>query len=485
MDAALSQELKDTTTKNIFLLTFRNFGIQAISTIGFFILTIILGPAEVGLFAVVAEAVGILGYFSDLGLASALIQQKEEVKKEELQTTFIIQQILVAVGIILAFFLYRRYSTSKGYGYKEEWIFYSLCFAFFAASLKTIPSVLLERKLNFKVISSVDIAENVVFYLVAVIFALLGFGAISYAFASFLRSFLGLIMIYRLQPWPFGISFDPKSAKKLFRFGIPFQLNSFIAVAKDRLSNLLVAAILGRESFGLLSWAQKGPRVPLSFMDAVMRVTFPTFSRIQNQTDLLKRSLQKSLFYISFFIFPSLVMVCFIAPDIIQIIPKYNKWFAAIVPVYFYSMSYAIAAVTTPITNAFNAVGKITLTTRFMIMWTILTWLLYPWLSYRFSYIGTSMAVLIVGCSSFFVWLSAYKEFNVNVLKSILHPTIGSFIMLLSLILISFSVDNNYLALVLKLITGTSAYLLYQLTFSRRQITWFINQIPWLNFIKR
>jgi O-antigen/teichoic acid export membrane protein len=76
------QEKKSKTTKNVLFLSLRNFGIQSISTIGFFLLTILLGTGEVGLFAVVAESVGILGYFSDVGLAAALIQKKKKLLKK-------------------------------------------------------------------------------------------------------------------------------------------------------------------------------------------------------------------------------------------------------------------------------------------------------------------------------------------------------------------------------------------------------------------
>ena len=389
-------QIKQKTTISVVFLSLRNIGIQAISTVGFFLLTILLGTGEVGLFAIVAESVGILGYFSDVGLASALIQQKEKVTKEELQTTFVIQQFLVFAALLIVFLIYPRISQVKGYGPKEMWILISLCFSFAAASLKTIPSVQLERELNFKLLSTIDIVENTLFYLVAVVFAFFHFGVYSYAISTFVRSLVGLLVIYHFSPWPIGFSFSLKSAQKLFRFGIPFQLNSFIAMAKDRLSNLFVAGIIGRDAFGILSWAQKGPRVPLSFMDAIMRVTFPTFARIQEQKDFLRRSIEKSIYYISFFVFPALAGIAVIAPDVINLIPKYGKWLPAVVPLYFYAINAAIAAVTTPLTNAFNAVGKITITTKLMIMWTVLTWIFYPLLSYRYGYMGTALAALIV-----------------------------------------------------------------------------------------
>ena len=471
------QEIKQKTTKNVLFLSFRNIGIQAVSTLGFFILTILLGTGEVGLFAIVAESVGILGYFSDIGLAGALIQKKDEVEKKDLQTTFMIQQILVILSLIVISFIFQKLKISKLYGPKESWIFASLCFSFFAASLKTIPSVLLERKLNFKLISTIDIIENVSFYLVAVIFAFWGFGAYSYAIATFVRSLLGLIIIYRFSPWPIGFSFSYPTAKSLFKYGIPYQLNSFISMAKDKLSNIFVAGLLGRESFGILSWAQKGPRIPLSFMDAIMKVTFPTFARLQDNPQYLKKSLEKSIYFIALFVFPASAGIALIAPNLINVIPKYTKWLPAIIPLYFYSLNVAIASITSPLTNAFNAIGKITLTTKFMIMWTVLTWLIYPYLTIKYGYIGTSVATLLVGLSSIIVWVVAKKIFGINVLKITFHPFIGSLIMIMLVLSFQSFQLSPLISLIGSLSLGLISYSLFTLIISRQEITWFWQQL--------
>ncbi len=471
------QEIKQKTTKNVLFLSFRNIGIQAVSTLGFFILTILLGTGEVGLFAIVAESVGILGYFSDIGLAGALIQKKEEVQKKDLQTTFVIQQILVILSLIVISFIFQKLKISKSYGPKETLIFVSLCFSFFAASLKTIPSVLLERKLNFKLISTVDIIENVSFYLIAVIFAFLGFGAYSYAIATFIRSLLGLVIIYRFSPWPMGFSFSYDSAKSLFKYGIPYQLNSFISMAKDKLSNIFVAGLLGREGFGILSWAQKGPRIPLSFMDAIMKVTFPTFARLQDNPQYLKKSLEKSIYFIALFVFPVSAGIALVAPSLINLIPKYTKWLPAIIPLYFYSINVAIASITSPLTNAFNAIGKITLTTKFMIMWTVLTWLLYPYLTIKYGYVGTSVATLLVGLSSVIVWRVAKKIFDINVLKITLQPLIGSLIMIILILAYQNIPLSPIFTLTGSMIVGLLSYSLYTYFISRQEIIWFWQQL--------
>lgn len=471
------QEIKQKTAKNILFLSLRNIGIQSVSVIGFFILSILLGIGEVGLFAIVAESVGILGYFSDIGLAAALIQKKDEVKKEELQTTFTIQQILVFISLIVIAFVYQKISLTKGYSSKEFWIFVSLCFSFAAASLKTIPSVLLERKLNFKLISTIDIIENLSFYFFAVVFAFLGFGAYSYAIATFIRSTLGLIIIYKYSFWPIGFSLQLNSAKALFKYGIPFQLNSFIAMAKDRLSSILVAGIIGRNDFGIISWAQKGPRIPLSFMDAIMKVTFPTFARLQDHKEILKKSLERSLYFIALFVFPMTAGIALIAPDLINFIPKYTKWSPAVFPLYFYALNVAIASITTPLTNAFNAVGKITLTTKFMIMWTVLTWIFFPILSIKFGYIGTAYATLIVGSSSFIVWAFAKKIFNIQIVKTISKPSMATLLMIFFCLVFQSLGLNSFVNIISKILISVIVYGSYQLLFSKQELIWFKQQL--------
>lgn len=474
------QNIKKTTTQNLFFLSLRQMALQVVSYLGYFMLTILLGPGQVGLFAIVAESVGILGYFSDIGLAAALIQQKKSPNRRQLQTAFTIQQLLVLVLLIIVSLIYPKISQQKSYGPEEFWITLSLCFAFVSASLKTIPSVLLERQLDFKRLSLVDMVENFTFYLVAVLFALQGFGAYSYAWATFARATLGILLIYRLQPWPLGLSFSFKNTKKLFSFGLPFQFNSFIALAKDRLSSLAVASIIGRQGFGLISWAQKSTRLPLSLMDALMKVTFPTFSRLQKRRQILKKTIARSTYFIALVTFPMLAGISLVAPQFISLIPKYQKWLPAVFPLYFYAFSAAIAAVTTPLTNAFNAIGKITLTTKFMILWTFFTWIFYPLLSLKFGYQGTAYAVFILGLSSLLVWYYAQKIFSVNIFKTIFHPTASTLIMILVINLFSPLFSSPLPLFLAKINIGLITYIGYHLLFAKDQLLWHFHQLKHL-----
>jgi len=60
--------------------------------------------------------------------------KKEEVEKKDLQTTFVIQQILVILCLLVISFIFQKLKISKSYGPKETLIFVSLCFSFFGYS---------------------------------------------------------------------------------------------------------------------------------------------------------------------------------------------------------------------------------------------------------------------------------------------------------------------------------------------------------------
>ena len=87
--------VKERAVKGVAVLTGRTFVLSLISLVATGFLTVFLEPSEFGVFWIVSAVVNFLVYFSDIGLAAALIQKKEKLKKSELNTTFLVQQSLV------------------------------------------------------------------------------------------------------------------------------------------------------------------------------------------------------------------------------------------------------------------------------------------------------------------------------------------------------------------------------------------------------
>ncbi len=395
------ETVKSRAIKGVAALSGRYVILFGITLLAQGLLGAFLSLEEWGVFAVVSAVVNFLVYFSDIGLAASLIQKKDKITRTDLATTFTTQQILVftllLALIILSPFIRNHYGLSK----EGVYLLYALGASFLMSSLKTIPSVLLERELKFEKLAASQILETLAYNGVLIYFASTGAGVMSFTWGVLARGIVGLVSLYYFKPWKptFGISRD--SLSHLLKFGIPYQINSLIAVFKDDGMVIILGGILGLQSMGILLWAQKWAQMPLRLLlDQVTKVTFPAFSRMQDEKDQLERSVTKSLFFLTLLIFPATVGLVLIAPIIIQIIPRYEKWEPALIPLALVSVNTLMAAVSTQLTNLLNSIGKIKTTFKLMVMWAGLTWLLVPSLAKTYGVNGAALAYALVGLSS-------------------------------------------------------------------------------------
>ena len=377
----------------------------------------------------VSAAIAFLSYFSDIGLAAALIQKKDEISDDDLKTTFTIQQILVVLVVLISLlasgFIKSFYSLDSS----GIFLFQALVIAFFLSSLKTIPSIILERKLEFGKLVIPQIVESLVFNIIVVVLAIKGFGMTSFAIAVLARGAVGLIAIYLISPWKVRLGISKESAKKLLSFGIPFQANSFIAFLKDDLLIAYLGKVLPIAQVGYIGFAQKWAFMPLRLiMDNVIRITFPSFSRLQGNKNLLGQAVEKSIFGSALIVLPSLAGLVIMAPYFIKIIPKYDKWEPAIFSLAFFALNSCLSSISTPLTNALNSIGKIKITLYLMIFWTISTWALTPILIMLMGYNGVAVASFIISLSVVIVVYISKKYIKFNV-SSVFYPFSASLVM--------------------------------------------------------
>ncbi|OGY11699.1 MAG: hypothetical protein A3D26_03135 [Candidatus Blackburnbacteria bacterium RIFCSPHIGHO2_02_FULL_44_20] len=453
------ETIKQRSVHGVIALTGRTFILQAINFVSLAFFTILFTQVEYGIYGIALAVRGFLTYFSDIGLAAALIQKRNKVTKNELGTTFIIQQslviLLVAIGFAATPFL-ARWQQLTTPGIYLLWSFY---IGFLLSSLKTIPSVLLERKLEFTKLVIPQIFESIAFNLVAIGLAWSGFGIISLAYAVLVQSIVGLVSIYILKPWRPKLVFSLDSIRGLFKFGVPYQLNTFLAVLKDDGLVIVLGGILGPANLGLLLWAKKWGEAPLRFfMDQVIKVTFPAFSRLQDDHTQLKSALSRSIFFICLLVFPAIAGLMLLAPLLTEVVPKYEKWEPALFALNLFGLSAGIAAITTPLTNMLNAIGRIRTTFKLMIMWVILTWAIMPYFANRGGVNGAALGALLIGLSSVVAIVIAYKYVKFDVSYSIVKPLLGTTAMATILYFLRTVVPVSWLGVSSLIITGVIFY---------------------------
>lgn len=463
--------IKKRSISGVFTLTVRTILLQVISFLGYFFITVFLERKEFGLFILISAIIDILGYFSDIGLAAALIQKKEKPSLKEIRSTFTIQQTLVLLVLILLFIFSPLIKSIYSLEKEGMILLYSFAFAFFCSSLKTIPSVLLERKLEFTKIVIPQLVETILFNFVVVILAWRGWGISSYSVAVLIRAISGTVLIYILAPWKIGLNFSFKVLKKLLKFGVPYQLNTLLAVVKDKFMILLLGGIIGREGIALVGWAEKWATMPLRyFLDNTVKVAFPAFARLQHDRLRLKIAIEKTLYFLSLIILPALIGISLVFQPLVKIIPRYLKWQPALIPLYLYSFASIWGGLAVFLTTIFNAIGKIKITFKLMIFWTVLTWIFTPFLAIKFGFLGVPLAVVLVNITSLIGIFILKNYVKINFFSQIKGPLSSSLLMMFLIVFIKKYISLTFLGILLMIIIGFFSYFMMIFILDKKRI---------------
>ncbi|MFC1653744.1 oligosaccharide flippase family protein [Patescibacteria group bacterium] len=465
-------KIKNKSVVGVIAYTLRTFFLQIISLVAILLLTAFLTPEEFGIFFLVSAVVNLFTFLSDIGLAASLIQKKSKPTDEDLYTTFSIQQLLAILIFTIIFLLTPFWRDQYSLNSAGIMLLYALGFSFILSSLKTIPSIILERKLEFNKLVLPQIVENIFFYSTAVFFAWKGYGVTSYTVAVLLRGVSGLITIYALVPWRPKFRISKKSLKGLLKFGVPFQVNDLLARAKDDLLIVVLKKFITTAELGFLGWAQKWSLFPFRFtVDSVIRVTFPAYSRLQKDKKNLKVAIEKSLFFIALIIFPLLVGMGVMARPLTLVIDKYQKWQPALPALYFFIINVMWSSISTPLTNAINAVGKIKITLKLMVMWTTLTWAFTIPAVIKYGFVGAAFSAALVSCTSVVTIFIVKRIANISVFSNIGKQFLASIIM--GAVIYNFRdfVSLSFTRFVLGIVFGAVVYAITVYAIMPRKIT--------------
>jgi O-antigen/teichoic acid export membrane protein len=464
-------EIKRKTVVGATSYFIRTAFLQGLGLLAVLILSAFFRPEDFGIYGFVTQIIGLLVFFSDIGLAASLVQKKDQPSKADYQTAFTLQQLLSWLIVIIILIILSTGLVQSKVGQTGSWILLALGISFPLATLKTIPSIILERKLDFNKLIIPQIFEQIVFQGLLIYLAFNGYGVISYAYAILARSIIGVIVMSFIQPWPIGIKISKHSIKSLLGFGVKFQLNDFLARIKDQLFYLALGIIMPLKEFGYLQWAKNWSMYPYNLtVQNVLAITFPTFSRLQAQKDLLKKAIDKSIFFITLSIFPILVgMSVFIYP-LTEVVSKYHKWQPAIFSFILFTASISWAAISTPMINTLNAIGQINKTLKLMSFWTVLTWVLTPILYYKMGFNGVALASLLISFTSFFAVILVKKIIDINVWENVWRQLASSIVMIIvGLLGMSFWTQSIQWLIIGGLISSVS-YLLSMLILGKNKL---------------
>ncbi|MFH2019693.1 MAG: oligosaccharide flippase family protein [bacterium] len=462
MSSLSLENLKTKAFKGVFTLTFRRLILKVIDTVGVIFLARALSQDVFGIFGIISFVVfTFLSFFSDIGFGAALIQKKEDLTLEDTRTTFTIQQSLVTLLLLVAWLVAPPLSNFYHLGTQGIWLIRVLSFSRFVTSFKTIPSILLERQLKFEKLVIPEIIETLIYNAIAVYMALHGYGVWSLVIAILARTVAGAIALNLLSPWKIGWHFSPASARKLLSFGVPYQLNSVLALIKDNITPTLIAYWYGPAAVGFVNLAQSIASRPMEIINIVSRVMFPAYSRIQHDSVRLKRWIEKSVRFMAVLYFPAISGLLIVGSGILQFLyaDKSAKWLPALPALLFFLAGAFPIIITTTYTNALYALGRPKVVLALMGLYTVLTWGLGAPLIYKYGFVGIAIAGFIITYITLpIVVREMNKVVKVETWDCVKKPLLASLIMAIVTFVANHYLTHDIWSLVATIVIGMVTY---------------------------
>ena len=322
-----TSNLKGAAAKGLFWSAMDRFGGQGIQFVFGILITRILLPADYGLVGMILIFWAVGQTLVDSGFGSALIWKKNPTPADY-STVFYFN---VSISLILYLIFYLLAPLIAGFYDEPKLIglIRVLCLNFILLSFGLIQQVVLQKKVDFKLMSFVNVASSLVAGILALYMALKGFGPWAIVVQILVKSFVTSLLLWIFNRWRPVFIFDWLSLKELFGYGSKLTAAGLIYTIFQYLYFNIIGKLFPVAALGFYTRASQLQDFPVKTLGSVFnRVAFPVFSAIQDNNERLRNAVRKTLRTMVFFNFPMLLGLVAVADPLIEVVLT-EKWLPA------------------------------------------------------------------------------------------------------------------------------------------------------------
>jgi O-antigen/teichoic acid export membrane protein len=407
------------------------------------VLARLLVPKDFGLFGIALLTISAVEIFSRTGFQTALIQKKEDTESY-LNTAWTVSALRSVVLFFLLFLsapLIGKLFNSP----QASSVIKVIAITTLLSGFSNIGIIFFQKELEFNKQFIYEISGALVELTVAITLAFILQNVWALVWGLLASSFIRFLLSYALHPSRPHFELNKEKFKDLFTFGKWILGSGILAFLVTQGDDIFVGKMLGVTALGLYQMAFTLSSLPATEITHVIsQVTFPTYSKLQDDIPRLREAYLKVLQLTAFLTFPIAGGIFLFAPDFV-IIFMGDKWIP-IVPalkiLVFAGLFRSLLATTGPI---LHAIGKPKVDTTWqMIRLLILFLSIYP-LTLRWGISGTSTAVLLsisVATLGFIIKTISFIKIDIIRLSKILYlPFVNTII--ISLIILFYLKNNS------------------------------------------
>lgn len=323
-----TSDIKQKAVKGMLWSFIERFGSLLILFVSNVVLARILSPDEFGIVGILMAFVLFSSILTDGGLGNALIQKKN-LTNDDCSTIFY-SNIVVASVCYIALFFSSDFIAEFFSQPQLSSLMPVIGLVVIFDALSAIQNNLLVKEINFKRIAFVKVMAAFVSSMVAVIMALYGCGVWSLVVQYILNSITKAVLLWTAATWMPTLTFKWESFKTLFGYGSKLLIAYLLSEVYRQAQVVVIGRFFPARQVGLFSQAKHLQDVPITtILTVVNQVTFPVFSKIQDELSLLVKGLSRSIKLLTFINFPLMAMLIVCAEPIFMLLFG-EKWLDAV-----------------------------------------------------------------------------------------------------------------------------------------------------------
>ena len=259
------------------LLTAKGAFGQVLGLLSTIVITRILVPSELGLYAIALTISTFLLMLSGgVGMAGALIRRPAPPDHADLRAYVGLQLGVTSLMVVVVAL------ATLPLGLVGELTAVMVASAPITA-FRGAGSVVMERQLLYKPIATAETAEMIVYYAWTIVTVAVGWGLWGLATATVARAIVGTAFVVALSPaglvWP---SFDRRRIRAMLGIGVRVQAVDFVVSLRDQILVLGTAAVGSVSIVAYWGLVLRALQAPAMLLWTLVRVSFPAMSRTKS-----------------------------------------------------------------------------------------------------------------------------------------------------------------------------------------------------------
>lgn len=393
---------------------------QLVSLIVGIILARILAPEVYGIIAIVNTFITICNVFVVTGFGESLVQKKD-ANEIDFSTIFFFNLFLSILLYILLYVAAPYITSFYGDGYEELTLIIRIMgLRLILASMNSIQYAKILIDLAFKKYFYVTFVGSFISGIIGIFMAYKGFGVWALVAQNMSSTLINAIMLFWVVKWVPKLIFSLKRSKSLILYGSRILTASVVTTFFNEIENFLIGKLYTPKDLAFYTKGNAYPKLlSNNLSSAIGSSLFSVLTKVQDDHELYRHYISKSIKLVSFLVFPVMCLLAVIADDFVAFILT-EKWLPCVPYLRLLCFYFALYPLATINSQCITASGDSKLYSQITLYIRIIG-LIVLFVSLRFGISGIIIGKLLVMLIEYIIkCVPVQKKYNYGFLRQLL-----------------------------------------------------------------